>query len=93
MRNLAKHRQAANHIPSTRSGQLRKLHHTQRILAKDALNMILSDDMPDNEEEEVESAKRRHLKWSSPAWLTCLSSIQHEMTGAFPHDWWSSWFC
>ena len=48
MRNLEKLRQAANHIPSTRS---EKLHHTQHILAKDDLNSILSNDMPDNEEQ------------------------------------------
>ena len=41
---------------------LRKLHHTQHILANDAPNLILSNDMPDNEDEEVEPAKQRHLK-------------------------------
>ena len=23
----------------------------------------------------------------------CFSSLQHEMTMAFPHDWWTSWVC
>ena len=27
----------------------------------------------------------------SPAWLTCLSSLQHDTT--FPFDWWTSWLC
>ena len=30
---------------------------------------------------------------TSNAWLTCLSSLQHELTMLFPHDWWTSWFC
>jgi hypothetical protein len=49
MRSLEKHLQAVNHIPSTRSEKLRKLHHTQRILAKGAPNSILSNDMPGND--------------------------------------------
>ena len=66
---------AAIPIPSTRSEKLRKRNHTQRILAKDEMNSILSDDMPDNEDKEADTAKRRHLNWSPPAWLTCLSSL------------------
>jgi len=62
MRNLEKLRQAANHIPSARSKKRRKLHHTQRILAKDDTNSILSNDMPDNEDAEVEAEKQRRLK-------------------------------
>ena len=63
MRNFAKHRQAANHIPSARSDKLRKFLHSQRIFAKDATNVALSNDMPDNEDEEAEPAKRRHLEF------------------------------
>ena len=61
-------------IPCTRSEMLRKLHHSQRILAKDP-NSILSNDMPDNEDKQADPAKRRHLSWSPPAWLSCLFSI------------------
>ena len=51
---------AAIPIPCTRSEKLRKLHHSQRILAKDP-NSILSNDMSDNEDEQAAPAKRRHL--------------------------------
>ena len=55
MHNWTKHRQAANHIPCTRSEKLRKLHRTQRTLAKDNPNSILSNDMPDNEDKEADT--------------------------------------
>ena len=84
---------AANHAPSTRSEKLRKLHHTQRIPAKDAVNSNHCDDMPNNNDEEADPENQRHVKWYPSAWLTCLSSLQHELTMAFPHDWWTSWFC
>ena len=83
---------AAIPIPCTRSETLRKLHHSQRVLAKDP-NSISSNDMPDNEDEQAAAAKRHHVSWLPPAWLSCLSSIQDEMSVAFPHDWWTSWFC
>jgi hypothetical protein len=57
------------------------------------MNSIISNDIPDNEDEEAAPAKRRHFNWSPPAWLTSLSSLQHENTIPFPHDWWTSWFC
>ena len=66
MRSLEEIRQAANHMPSTRSEKLRKRHHTQRILAKDDTNSILSNDNPDNEdlEGDPDPEKQSHLKWS-----------------------------
>ena len=62
--------------PSPAPAARSSLHHSQRILAKDELNSILSNDMPDNEDEQAAPAKRRHLSWSPPAWLSCLSSLQ-----------------
>jgi hypothetical protein len=56
-------------------------------------NSILSNEILDNEDEEADPEKQSYLNWSPPAWLTCLSSLQHEMTTAVPHDWWTSWFC
>ena len=47
--------------------------------------------MPDNEDANTERAK--YLIWAPPAFITCLSSLQHDTVMTFPFDWWTSWFC
>jgi len=51
------------------------------------------DHMPDNENAHAQPEKRRYLKWSRPAWLTCLLSLHHDTVMPFSFDWRTSWFC
>jgi len=92
MRNWAPHLTAAANSVSTRSTKVNQLHQLQRIRAKVAAPAsILGDDMPDNEDDNAQRAK--HFKWAPPAFITCLSSLQHDTVMTFPFDWWTSWFC
>jgi len=92
MSHWAPHLTAAANSVSTRSTKVNQLHKLQRIRAKVAAPAsILGDDMPDNEDDNAERAK--HFKWAPPAFITCLSSLQHDTVMTFPFDWWTSWFC
>src|SRR6056300_624009 len=91
MRNWAPHLTAAANSVSTRSTKVNQLHKLQRIRAKVAVPAsILGDDMPDNEDDNAERAK--YFKWAPSAFITCLSSLQHDTVMTFPFDWWTSWF-
>ena len=80
----SEHRQAEANISNSSSTNLKKFHHTQRIASKAAAPIsVLNNDMPNNEDEQAAPAKRHHLKLSPPAWLTCLSSMQHDVIIAF----------
>ena len=92
MSNWAPHLTAAANSISNRSKTVNQLHQLQRIPAKVAApTSILGDDMPDNEDADAERAK--YLKWAPPAFITCLSSLQHDTVMTIPFDWWTSWFC
>ena len=72
---------AANGI-SNRSKTVNQLHQLQRIPTKVAApTSILGDDMPDNEDADAERAK--HFNWAPPAFITCLSSLQHNTVMTF----------
>ena len=49
--------------------------------------------MPDNEDADAAPNKRINFKWAPPAWITGLSSQQHDTVMTLPFDWWTSWFC
>ncbi len=92
MRKWAPHLQAAANSICNRSKQVNELHQLQRIPAKVAApTSILGNDMPDNEDDNAVKAK--YIKWAPPAFITCLSSLQHDTVMTFPFDWWTSWFC
>jgi hypothetical protein len=44
--------------------------------------------MPDNED--ADAARAKHFNWAPPAFITCLSSLQHDTVMTFPFDWWTS---
>ena len=92
MRRWAPHLQSAANSICNRSKQVNELHQLQRIPAKVAApTSILGNDMPDNEDDNTVKAK--YFKWAPPAFITCLSSLQHDTVMTFPFDWWTSWFC
>ena len=85
MSHWAPHLTAAANSVSTRSTKVNQLHKLQRIRAKvTAPTSILGDDMPDNEDTNAERAK--YFKWAPPAFITCLSSLQHDTVMTFPFD-------
>jgi len=84
MLNWAPHLTAAANGISNRSTTLNQLHQMQRIPAKVAApTSILGDDMPDNEGADASPNKCVTFKWAPPAWITCLSSLQHDTVMTF----------
>ena len=85
----APHLKAAANGVSNRSKMVNQLHQMQRIPAKAAApTSILGNDMPDNED--ADAARTKHFNCAPPAFITCLSSLQHDTVMTFPFDWWTS---
>ena len=58
----------------------------------DAGHSILQKDMPDDEEYDCEPNKRRKLRYSRSAWLSCFH-LNSSWPVAQRKSTWTSWFC
>ena len=73
-----RHKDIADKPPSARSAKLERLHPAQpfdaisRTEEGDDGHSILQKDMPDDEEYDCEPNKRRKLRYSPSAWLSCF---------------------
>ena len=98
MRNWVQHKDVANKPPSSRCAEMERMHWSQSVNAisrtdvADEGHSILQQDMPDDEEYECEPNKRRKLRYSPSAWLSCF-----HLHGSWPvaqrKSAWTSWFC
>ena len=98
MRNWEQHLTIQDNPPSSRCAELDRMHRSQAIDAisrtqeGDSGHSILQQDMPDDEEYDCEPNKRRKLRYSPSAWLSCF-----HLYGSWPvaqrKSAWTSWFC
>jgi len=98
MRNGEQHKAIEDRPPRYRSEKMLRLRRTQvldaisRTEEGDMGHSILQKDMPDDEDYHCEPNKRRKLRYSPSAWLSCF-----HLTRSWPvaqrKSAWTSWFC